>query len=395
MKEYQWLEELLLATADSESPLRFKLWASLFAVGVATRRRISLRMKGILDLYPNLYILLIAESGLGKQFPITMASKLLRESGVARVISGRNSIEAIIETLGKATTLETGTMIKNAEAGLVSGEFANILIENPSALTILTQLYDTESLETWDNTLRRGQDKLRNVYLSLLAATNLEHFNDRVQAKDIQGGFIARTMCIYETKVSHLDSLMGEGEAINFKQFSNRLVEISKLSGTMKMEKAAQVLYDEWYYPFYRNLRSDKTGFIRRLRIHILKVAMCLSLIERDDLIITARHIQDAMDLCIPVMDDITTVSKQSGKSKYRSNYALIIQELIKAPEHMMRRRILLNKNLGEFNTRELGETLETLIQGGYIESVSIDDEQGYKLTVRCIEELEKPEDGK
>ncbi len=385
---YAWLEELLLATKDSESPTRFKLWAALYAVGACTKRKVYTKLK-FLTVYPNMYILLIAESGLGKQFPITMSTKLLRESGVVRIISGRNSIEAIIEVLGKAQTLENGTFIKNAEAAVISDEFANIVIDNPAALTIFTELYDTESKDIWDNTLRKGQDRLRNVYLSLLAGTNLVQFNDRVQGKDVQGGFISRTICIHETRVSHLDSLMGEdAEEINWKSLSNRLVDISKLTGEMKILPSARKMYDAWYHGFYKNTPSDKTGFIRRLRTHIIKVSMCLSLIDSDDMVITEHHMSDAMELCIPIVDDVSEVSKQSGKSKYQSNYALIMTELLKSPEHMIKRSKLLNKHLGEFTAREFAETIETMIQGNYVEMVSIDDEVGIRLTERCINEL-------
>lgn len=341
--------------------------------------------------YPNLYIMIIAESGLGKQFPITMATKLLRLSGVARVVSGRNSIESIIESIGKSVTLESGNVIRFAEAGIISGEFANLLVDNTSALRILTELYDTDALEIWDNTLRKGQDRLRNVYLSMFAATNMEHFTGKVSESDIKGGFISRTLCIHETEVGKLNSLMGdEDEEIDFTRFAERLKEIAKLEGRMRMTKEAQDIYDKWYYPFHEARYTDKTGFVNRVRTHILKVAMCLSLIERDDLTVTDKHVRDSMDLVLPIIEDTLVISKQAGSSKYRSHYAIIVQELMRSPYFMIKRRDLLNKNRGEFTAKELNEAIDTLIQGGSVEVIDIEEEVGYRLTKEAREEVEE-----
>lgn len=388
---YEWLEGLLEATKEAESPVRFKVWAALYTISVVTKRKIWLNMRGLMKTYPNMYIMIIAESGLGKQFPITMATKLLRLSGVARVVSGRNSIEAVIESIGKAVTLESGNVIKFAEAGIISGEFANLLVDNTSALRILTELYDTDALDIWDNTLRKGTDRLRNVYLSMFAATNMEHFTGRVSESDIKGGFISRTICVHETEVGKLNSLMGDDVLeVNFSKFAERLKEISKLSGPMRMTKEAQDVYDKWYYPFHNNKYNDKTGFVNRVRTHILKVGMCLSLIERDDLLITEKHIVDAMELVFPIMDDILVISRQAGASKYRSHYALIIQELIRSPLYAMKRKDLLNKHRGEFTARDLNEAIDTLVQGGSVEVVDIEEEIGYKLTKSAQEDVKK-----
>jgi len=387
---YEWLDKLLNATKTSESPVRYKLWAALYAISVVTRRKVWLNMGGLMRLYPNMYIMIIGESGIGKQFPITMATKLIRLSGTARVVSGRNSIEAIIETIGKSTTLESGTVIRYAEAGIISSEFGNLLVDNTSALRILTELYDTDALDVWDNTLRKGQDKLRNVYLSMLAGTNMAHFTERVQEADINGGFISRTICIHETETSTLNSLMDEMEELDYSPFVERLREISKLAGPMNMTKDAKIFYDGWYYPFHKAKYSDKTGFVNRVRTHILKVAMNLSLIERNDLIITQKHIADAMDLVLPIIEDVVTISKQSGTSKYKSHYALIIQELMRNSHFEVKRRDLLNKHRGDFTAKDLTEAIDTLVQGGSVEIIRIEDDIGYRLTKESQAEIKE-----
>lgn len=388
MSDYDWLENLLEDVEAAESPTRYKFWSALYTIGAVTKRKIYLNMKGIYNIYPSMYILLVGDSGIGKNFPVIMARNLLKESGVCRVIYGRNSIEAVIETLGKMTTLESGTIIKNAEAALISPEFSNMLISNPDALTIMTELWDCS--DEWTNSLRKGRDVLRNIFVSMLGATNMEQFNDKIQEKDLKGGFISRTICINETEVSKLNSLLDNSEdvVIDYVKHAQRLIAISKLSGQMHPDESFAEVYNEWYYPFHQRNYNDKTGFVKRVKTHILKTAMCLSLTERDDLILTDKHAKDAMALVLPMIDSNVEVSRMSGKSKYRSQIALITTELIQAPHYVVTRRQILRNHTGEMTAKDLSDIVGTLIQGGIIESVRVNNEEGYKLTDRSIKDL-------
>lgn len=379
-------------TKDAESPDRYKLWAAIYAGSAATRRKVYLRRQNIYKLYPNLYVLIIsAESGLGKQFPIDLAKNLLNYAGITRVLAGRGSIERIIEKLGRQQTLENGTVLKNAEAALISSEFSNLLIENPAALTILTEWYDTHGGDKWENFLKKGDDHLKNVFISLLGGTNMEHFNNKIAEKDMKGGFVARCIPVYEERVTHFNSLMNdEVPDIDWTKHSKRITEISKLEGVMVMNEEAKVYYDAWYKPFHKNLPADKTGFVKRLRDHILKVASVLVVIEKDELVMEKHHVQDAMDLCLPLLDDLEKISKQAGRSKFRSHNALIVQQLIKAPRHILTHRDVVNRNISEMTIKELQEIIQGLIEGDYIKVVQIENtgEKAYTLSDTAMRQL-------
>jgi hypothetical protein len=388
------------ATEEAESPRSFIFWAYLFCISSVTRRNIYLRKGSIYKLYPNLFILLIADSGLRKQFPIDMANSLLMASSCCRVISGTNSIQGIIKTLSKSHTLENGTQIKGADGALLSDEFSTLLVDDPLALTTLLKLYDTHAGEKadgtneWEKTLKSEKVKLRNIYLTLLGATNLDQFDSKVAEKDMRGGFMARTLSIVETKPAKLNSLLRPGIPIDYKSLSLRLREINRLKGEFVIDEPAIKLFDDWYHDFFSSPKQDKTGFLKRIHDHILKVAMCLSLSHKDELIIGLDEMYDAMDICLPLVDSSIEMGRSTGKSKYKTQTAIVIQAIIKAPEHKILRRKLIRDNFGEFTHKDLNEIIETLRQGGYIETCMIgpegEEEDGYKLTNRCEEELEK-----
>lgn len=391
LSRYPWLRSVLNETIDAESPRTWIVWAALFTVAVSTRRRVFMKLKKIVTLYPNLYVLLIGDAGIGKQFPIDLATNLLEAASVTRLITGRTTIEKLIANLSNPKTLTSGEIIRDATAALISAEFSNFLNDSSEATTILTELYDPKA-HFYKDTL--GDTYVaRNTFVSLLGATNFSHLNNKIKQHDMEGGFLSRTLPLVESKVAKLDSLMGEesGE-INYADLSKRLIEISMLEGRIGIDPDAAGLYDDWYHEFYGSVEADKTGFVRRFRVHVLKAAMCLSLVQGDSMMISLEHLQDAFSLCKPILDSVIEVGQSTGGSKYKSQQKIIIYELIKAPNHSMEKRKLIHKHIGEFSSREFAEIIETLIAGDYIEYAESrsGNEPMLRLTKRCIGQLDR-----
>src|SRR5208282_5345174 len=100
-------------TATLESPDSFFRWAAIATVAAVMRDNIHLpqQMKG--PLFPNLYIILLAESGGRKNAPLDLACSLLRDVGNTKIIQGRTTVQAIISTLGEAQ-MDPATGVTNA-----------------------------------------------------------------------------------------------------------------------------------------------------------------------------------------------------------------------------------------------------------------------------------------
>ena len=102
-----FIEDFLDRTKDAESPRSFFYWSALAAISAVVKKNVYIN-KRIYRLYPNLYIMFIAKSGLRKGFPVKMAQKIVEAIEVTKVISGQNSIQGIITELSKQWTLESG-----------------------------------------------------------------------------------------------------------------------------------------------------------------------------------------------------------------------------------------------------------------------------------------------
>src|SRR6266849_9041120 len=93
-----WIEDLVQENQTVETPESWIYWSLLCCISAVAANVYTLRtLKGNLLYYPNLYIILMGESGLGKGYPVNLAKRLLQEAQITRVIAGRSSIQAIIK----------------------------------------------------------------------------------------------------------------------------------------------------------------------------------------------------------------------------------------------------------------------------------------------------------
>src|SRR6478736_4398036 len=91
-----WLDKLLSQHNELESPTNFWLWGGLASISAVVKDNVWIDRQ-IYKLYPNIYVMFHAESGLKKGPPISMAKQLVRGVGGTRIISGRSSIQGILK----------------------------------------------------------------------------------------------------------------------------------------------------------------------------------------------------------------------------------------------------------------------------------------------------------
>src|SRR5438874_2133996 len=97
-----WLDELLAQHAEVETPKNFWYWSGLATISAILKDNVYLDRGGSKDyrLYPNIYVMLYADSALRKGPPVSLAKNLVKKVNNTRVISGRSSIQGILKELG-------------------------------------------------------------------------------------------------------------------------------------------------------------------------------------------------------------------------------------------------------------------------------------------------------
>jgi hypothetical protein len=373
-----WISDLLKENQNVETPISWLYWSLMWCISSAAANAYTLRtLKGNLLYYPNLYIILMGESGLGKGYPVNLAKRLLQEANITRVIAGRSSIQAIIKE-GATTRSEKGkAIITDSRMAVVNGELSTAIIQDPDSLTILTDLYDRNYNSSWTNMLKGdGHEKLKEPYITCLFGSSPAHFYDSIPQPNIEGGYIGRNLIIYEEKRSKdIDLLDPERESVDEDKFSNQiapkfvphLIRIASADHTrMIPSDDARNTFNTWRKDWRANQHqyTDRTGFINRIPDHILKVSMCLALSRYED---NTTIIESDMKEAITNVVELTYANEKAASGNGIDPLAAatkkVMNILINISENKILRRDLLVRGYGDFGPTELDKIVDALME--------------------------------
>lgn len=419
-----WLSQIVNQHSELESPLSFWKWSALAAISAVVKDQVWLDRQ-IYKLYPNIYVMLHAESGLKKGPPISMAKQLVKAVNNTKVISGRSSIQGILKELGTAHTVPGGKVQISSTAFICSSELSSSIVEDKVATTILTDLYDRQyNVGEWRSLLKMESFNLKNPTITMLTATNEAHSDDFFTRKDISGGYFARTFIVYETKRNKPNSLVAPlVNPPNYVTSGDYLKTLSKLSGEFEsmaaLEKKAPychdkekegrvvyftdagILYDNWYDNFLREVDEqqvkDATGTLNRFPDSVLKVAMLIALARNPELKIDEKSMAEAIVLCETLVGNIrkTTMGRSSTSDTNSVRKTLAIQELMLREGHAISREKLNKKFWMQGNSNEWDECMASMEVAGMIQLQQVGAQIIYKMPEAIYNEMKRFLEGK
>jgi hypothetical protein len=420
-----WLDTLVNQHSELESPLSFWRWAGIAAISAVVKDNVYLTRQ-IHNLYPNIYVMLHADSGLKKGPPISMAKRLVSKVGNTKVISGRSSIQGILKDMGTAHTEKgTGKIVAGSTAFICSNELTSSIVGDKVAADILTDLYDRSyNIGQWRSLLKMESFELKNPTITMLTATNEAHANEFFGSKDVQGGYFARTFVIYESKRNRPNSLsIPLLNPPNYDLSAEYLKQLGDLKGAFKdlasLEQSdyfknerkvdgraiffsnAGLIYEEWYHDFVQSIDQmedkDETGTLNRFGDSVLKVAMLLSLAEHPILEITEESMSTAIHYCERLVGNIRrTTMGRKGLSSSAVLKGKIINELLHRPAHMISQQMLMKKMWMDYATvQEFADIMNGFDSAGIIKTKNINNQIIYEMSPSHAAELKKFLEGK
>ncbi len=367
-----WVDDILSECEHVETPRSWIYWSMLAAISAAAANNYYLvAFKGAVIYKPNLYVILMGESGLGKEFPINLANRLVNAADVTRVIAGRSSIQAVVKELSQARTREKKGPIEDSRGFIVNGELSTAIISDPDSLTILTDLYDNK--QEWTNLLKGdGKEKLKKPYITTLFGSSPAHFYDKVPQVNIEGGYIGRNLIIREEKRYQDTDLFSEDEttiSFPFEKYSIHLESIASKAARILPSLEAKVFLNAWRRDWRKNQPADKTGFINRVPDHSLKVAMLLNLAEYEPTyVITLEQMTKAIESVVALAYTTKQTAEGTGKDPLAMQTKMVLDALISAPENRLFRRQLLSKGYGNYDSIALDRIMDYLSDAGWVE---------------------------
>jgi hypothetical protein len=410
-----FIDAILGPTKELESPTSFWYWAGLVSISSILKDNVWIDRAGLYKLYPNIYVMLHAESGLKKGPPINLAKELITKVNNTKIISGRSSIQGILKEMGTAETKPGGKIETKSHITIVSSELSSSIVEDKVAATILTDLYDRHyNAGDWKSLLKMESFQLKDPTITMFTATNEAHNEDFFTKRDIQGGFYARTFIIHETHRQNINSLVvPPKQKLDKDALTCYLKELAKLRGEFKplgsrieteycnipaimngetvyLSRVGK-LYNDWYEEFSRVTEGmqDETGTVNRFGDAVLKVAMLISLSKKPELELDVGSMNEAISQCEKLIGNVRkTTMGRKGKSSYALQKTLVIEELMKRDNHMMTRTQLNKKYWMHCNSDEWDLIMKSFDDAGMILTETMGNNIVYRMPTEQVKKM-------
>jgi len=368
----------------TEIPELFAVWSSLGVVGATLGRNVWLDMEFFM-VFPNLFIVLVASSGrFRKSTSIEAAVDLLKESNVEpaiNFISQTLTPEALIGSLlGGQRQEGNGDLI--CEGFVVADELSTFLNRKYYDLGIaplLINFFDCKRRYVYE-TKKRGKEILNNICLGMLAGSTISSIRNAIPSDAVGGGLTSRLIFVYANippkPVARIR--LSEEQLTIRAELPKVLEEIRKLRGPVVLTPQSWELYEEAYVkhcetsPFF--IVPFLSGYASRWHVHMLKVAMILSVSERplkEPVEVLPRHITGAIQILEAsevYMPKILTLITSTERGALGEMMACNVEQM---GEGGVGRADLMRSVAHKITVREFEELVGTLVAAGRIERLA------------------------
>lgn len=252
-------------------------------------------------LYPNLYLILVSESGVGmKSTAIDIGTALMvKATPDLAIMRGKLTIGYLVDWMGQMQNKDPD---KLAEVTVHCSEFkvfSRGMYASSGLIEDLTDLFDCGPFEY--RTKNQGIFIIEKPCINLRAASTPEWLTTGSAADFIGGGFSSRIIPVAivadEKQVANPKKVPLSAELE--KNLVIDLAQISQLKGAFFVTKEADAFFEKWYLmrDKYKSPDQRLKGYFSKKHTLVHKVAMSISASINDDMVITEEHIETALAL--------------------------------------------------------------------------------------------------
>lgn len=255
-----FIEQFMEVTDGVSSPDQFRLWTGISLVAGACERRVWARAARA-QTFPNLYVLLTAAPGVGKQV-ISLAKQLwkhTREPGLStkafQVAPSQMTKASLVDSIAKAKQLKIlrGGNITYHSLLIAAEEFQVLLpTYDQEYIATLNEIYNNPDLP-YEEIRRTGSVReisIENPQLNILAGVQPSYFVSTFPEEAWTTGFARRIIMVYAAEGKFHELFQEEEELVDsagWLQLLAGLSHISGLYGCMNWEPSAAELLAKWH----------------------------------------------------------------------------------------------------------------------------------------------------
>ena len=362
-----FISKFIEFTKEFESPTNFWRWSAYSIVAAVLRDNVYFD-HGLRRTYPNIYVVLLADSAhYRKSGPFPTVASLLKELKCTKTIRGRASVQAILEVLSQVTG-SGGTQIQGGSCLLIAEELASFFVSDPALVPLITDMYDYR--DEFPYTLRSSTITVKNLCVSMLAASNETFLREVYTNAAVYGGLLGRTFMVKPDETREPNALLEiNPNDYDTKDLIGELNKIRLLRGPVTTTQDARIFYEIWYKNLYHSYSkiNDRTGVTQRMHTGVLKLAIIIAAAHGTKEI-NEIHMREAVDKVTGLKSNYEVYAMSSGKGTQAEIGAMLLNSLWNAPKNEMSRADVLRFHWNTMSADELDSLVQTLSQGKLIE---------------------------
>lgn len=325
-------------TKGLEVPPSYHTFCSLVALSSLMGRKVWCMKGDYIRIYPNLYVVLVGPPGLGKNTAMETTEDLLHLFKIPVSAEAVTREKLILDIQAQERTLDFLPPDDKYRVASPYTVFATELSEFLGAggigmISFLTDIYSRNLYEY--RTKNKGSVFVRGPYLNLIAGTTPDWITTYLKDDIISGGFSRRCIFVYETArygSNPLPKITPEMQGA-WAKVVERSQAISKLQGPFTWADDALEFFVKWYPTRLARPDPNLLGYYETKDIQLLKVAMLVSLSERDDLTLRRSDLVAGLDLLSLVEQNLSRVFQGIGRNELNSATVKVLDQLTLAPK--------------------------------------------------------------
>lgn len=380
-------------TAESDSPQVFHVWGALVAIAGAAQRKIFMHTK-YFDVHTNLYVILVSPPGRAKKGAALRASKNFLKAVEPKVnfATESSSPEGIVKLLEKISNPAHQSL------SLYSMEMGTLMSTRPAEMVdFLTDIYDGNP--DWERqTMAHDRQTITRPWLNIMSGTTPKWLGDKLGLIALEGGLVARCIFPYSEErllenawpeptpesdvigqaiiedLSHIATLDGEfhwpGErgwrhSDTFRAYDAWYQDKPNMAKALPEDVQEAIWPKGWKSRFPMMDDPRTASYYDRKHIHLLKVAMALSLSYKDELVLTLDDIVRAKTLLDRTEPGMHKALGSAGKNPLAAETLRLAAQI--ANRQRISYRELLISNYHDLGKKNLDEALDHLRAMGRI----------------------------
>jgi hypothetical protein len=375
-----WLGAFLDYTAELESPHGYLQWSGLATIAGAAQRKIYMESTAFFA-FTNMYVVLVGPPGSKKSTAIRAGRKLLKKVPGINMSGDAPSVVGLMKDF--ADIVQKDHQSLNA----FISEFGSLFENATETMTgFLTAIYDGDDDYT-KRTRVGGKEHIPFPWLNMVAGTTPTWLGDNLRKSAVEGGLVARTLYIYSDEIILKSPFPRYNKAIRAleEHLIHDLAHISVLGGEFDFAGGesgeAYRWFADWYIDrkrFPRVSDNRTAGYFVRKPIHLLKVAMALSLSRSDSLQLSLENLEVALAMLDGIESGMSRAFSAVGGNMLATELERVERILKQAGSEGLTYAEIIAATYHNMEQKQLDATLNTLRAMGRIAGMAT---TGFKAT--------------